>query len=264
VEVSGIRTADNRISFDVDRPGVPVLVKASYFPNWEASGAEGPYRVAPNLMVVVPTGTHVEIHYGRTGIEWGAYALTLLGLLGLAWLARAGPVAMPVPVPYVPRSRRGNRAGAAGDSTPYPFPGDGPAGPPELGRDDPEWSWESWDASRAEVDGPVVEAGAGPGSPNAGGSAPDPQVPAHPEAGPPSDGDGGVDDAADGGGARHVADDGGGARDVADDGGADDGGGVRDVADDGGGGRSVADDGGGVRDAVDGDPPEAPPFPSRS
>ena len=35
--------------------GSPVLVKVSYFPNWEASGAEGPYRVTPNLMVVVPT-----------------------------------------------------------------------------------------------------------------------------------------------------------------------------------------------------------------
>ena len=51
------------------RPGAPVLVKASYFPNWEVSGAEGPYRVAPNLMVVVPTDTHVELHYGWTPVD---------------------------------------------------------------------------------------------------------------------------------------------------------------------------------------------------
>jgi len=34
--------------------GQPVLVKVSYFPNWKASGAKGPYRVTPNLMVVIP------------------------------------------------------------------------------------------------------------------------------------------------------------------------------------------------------------------
>ena len=35
--------------------GVPVLVKISYFPRWHATGATGPYRVSPNLMVVIPT-----------------------------------------------------------------------------------------------------------------------------------------------------------------------------------------------------------------
>ena len=53
-------------------PGSPVLVKASYFPNWRVSGADGPYRVAPNLMVVVPTDEHVELTYGREPVEWVA------------------------------------------------------------------------------------------------------------------------------------------------------------------------------------------------
>src|SRR3712207_6886029 len=50
-----------RSEFDVSEPGVPVLVRVSYFPNWSASGAEGPYRIGPNMMVVVPTDTHVEL-----------------------------------------------------------------------------------------------------------------------------------------------------------------------------------------------------------
>ena len=90
VEVSNPVVDDDSISFDVDRVGEPVLVKMSYFPNWQASGAEGPYRVAPNFMVVVPTDTHVELSYGRTGVEWLSYALTALGLIGLVLLARAG------------------------------------------------------------------------------------------------------------------------------------------------------------------------------
>ena len=45
----------DKISFDVSEIGKPVEVKESYFPNWKVSGAKGPYRLAPNLMVVVPT-----------------------------------------------------------------------------------------------------------------------------------------------------------------------------------------------------------------
>ncbi len=90
VEVSNPVIDDESISFDVDRVGEPVLVKMSYFPNWRASGAEGPYRVAPNFMVVIPTDTHVELTYGRTGVEWLSYALTLLGVVGLVLLVRAG------------------------------------------------------------------------------------------------------------------------------------------------------------------------------
>ena len=90
VEVSNPVIDEESISFDVDRVGEPVLVKMSYFPNWKASGAEGPYRVAPNFMVVVPTDTHVELTYGRTSVEWLSYALTALGLVGLVLLVRAG------------------------------------------------------------------------------------------------------------------------------------------------------------------------------
>ncbi len=87
--VSDIVVENDRISFSVDQIGVPVLVKASYFPNWKASGADGPYRAGPNLMVVVPTDTEVEVHYGRTLIDMLGYALTFLGLVGLAGLVVA-------------------------------------------------------------------------------------------------------------------------------------------------------------------------------
>lgn len=97
--ISRIHTGDDRISFDVDRPGTPVVVKVSYFPNWKASGAEGPYRITPNLMVVVPTSTHVELHYGWTGLDLGVWGLTALGLLALVFLARRRPVPLPAPPP---------------------------------------------------------------------------------------------------------------------------------------------------------------------
>ena len=90
--VSNIRADDNDISFEVDRVGSPVLVKASYFPNWRASGAKGPYRVTPNLMVVIPTSTSVDLHYGWTPAEGLGYLLTLGGIGLAVFFFRQGPV----------------------------------------------------------------------------------------------------------------------------------------------------------------------------
>lgn len=89
VTVSDVELGEQDLRFRVDQIGVPVLVKVSYFPNWEASGADGPYRIAPNLMVVVPTAQEVELRFTRSGIDVAAYVLTALGLLAMVvWRVR--------------------------------------------------------------------------------------------------------------------------------------------------------------------------------
>ena len=120
-EVSALEVGVDRIAFDVDRPGTPVLVKASYFPNWRVSGAEGPYRVAPNLMVVVPTAGHVELTYGREPVEWAGYALTLLGLGLVVLLARLPAVRGPAGAPDgSPAGGPVDRAPLVSESQPAP------------------------------------------------------------------------------------------------------------------------------------------------
>ncbi len=88
VEVSELFVGRNSISFEVDQPGTPVLVKMSYFPNWSASGADGPYRAGPNLMVVVPTDTRVELSYDYTWVEYVSFLLFALGCAAAVVLAR--------------------------------------------------------------------------------------------------------------------------------------------------------------------------------
>ncbi|MGH8973445.1 MAG: hypothetical protein ACRD0C_09605 [Acidimicrobiia bacterium] len=95
VEVTDVRSGDDFVKFSVSRPGVPVLVKTSYFPNWEADGAKGPWRVSPNLMVVVPTERDVTLHYGRTPVDLAGMGLSVLGLAGLAFLGRWRPTPLP-------------------------------------------------------------------------------------------------------------------------------------------------------------------------
>ena len=88
--VSDVSQTDSSVSFHVDRVGTPVEVKVSYFPNWQAHGAEGPWRVAPNLMVVVPTSHDVTLDYGSTGADKVADVITLAALAGLVVVVAVG------------------------------------------------------------------------------------------------------------------------------------------------------------------------------
>jgi hypothetical protein len=62
---------------------MPHLVKVSYFPNWTATGADGPWRATPSLMVVVPTSEEVVLQFEDTWAETGGKVATLVGVLGL-------------------------------------------------------------------------------------------------------------------------------------------------------------------------------------
>jgi hypothetical protein len=97
--VTHIVTTTDTISFRVDHTGTPILVKTSYFPDWHATGAQGPWRVTPNSMVVVPTAHTVTLTYttsssqelGRAASGFGLAALVALGA-GAWWRRRRRPV----------------------------------------------------------------------------------------------------------------------------------------------------------------------------
>jgi hypothetical protein len=94
VTVSNISLNNTDLRFTVDRVGVPVLVKVSYFPNWSVSGAKGPYRVMPNFMVVIPTSKNVHLHYGYSGADALGYTASFAGIamLGLLHRTRRRPL----------------------------------------------------------------------------------------------------------------------------------------------------------------------------
>jgi len=89
VKVTHVNVGLQSVSFHVSRVGVPVLVKISYYPRWHATGASGPYRVSPNLMVVVPTSKNVSLDYTSTpALTLGNVIsdLTTLGAFVTLWL----------------------------------------------------------------------------------------------------------------------------------------------------------------------------------
>ena len=170
--VTDVEVGTDSVAFTVDRVGAPVLVKMSYFPNWDADGADGPWRVGPNLMVVVPTDERVELRYGSTAVDLAGQLLSLLGVAGVVALAlmdrgrlivpdwsaaAARRAAEPPPVdPLGPLGAAGSGNGAAGHG---PAEGeaivtgdDGPAGDEE--HDD----WSGGDDLGASAD-PIDEEG---------------------------------------------------------------------------------------------------------
>lgn len=85
VTVRDVKVGNERVSFSVDRVGVPILVRISAFPNWKAHGALGPFRVDPNFMVVVPTQKDVRLGFGYSGADRMGWAFTFAGVVaGLA------------------------------------------------------------------------------------------------------------------------------------------------------------------------------------
>lgn len=88
VAISNIKIKDEEVSFTVDKVGIPVLVKVSYFPNWTVTGAKEIYRAAPNMMVVVPTEKNVKMSYQPSGLDQFSYVLTFAGIVLVVFMFR--------------------------------------------------------------------------------------------------------------------------------------------------------------------------------
>ncbi|MDQ3389811.1 MAG: hypothetical protein M3508_00535 [Actinomycetota bacterium] len=154
VSVSDVRMGDQSLSFRVDKPGVPVLVKVSYFPNWTAEGAEGPYRIGPNMMVVVPTDNEVTLEYAGSKTDSIFYVMTLLGVvLCIVW-RRRGDVSVDPPV----------WAAAGVDAQTLPPPrsdgeADGPPPPPFLANAEVHGEMDEFRSQQVDerLDGPPDE-----------------------------------------------------------------------------------------------------------
>jgi hypothetical protein len=87
--VTDVVQGRSSVSFRVDKVGTPILIRTSYFPNWGVSGADGPYRVAPNMMVVVPTDNEVKLSFGWSFLDVLAYLVSIGGIVVLVRWRRA-------------------------------------------------------------------------------------------------------------------------------------------------------------------------------
>lgn len=89
IDPSGItvKLTPFRIKFHTDYPGLPHIVKVSYFPAWKVSGAKKIYPVSPGFMMIVPDSSDVELYYCATFWDRLGNLLSICGLLIIIYCA---------------------------------------------------------------------------------------------------------------------------------------------------------------------------------
>lgn len=73
--------ASGLIRFTTSAPGRPHLLAETWFPNWHAVGADGPYPVSPSFMLVYPHREEVELRYADLPVDRAARLAALAGWL---------------------------------------------------------------------------------------------------------------------------------------------------------------------------------------
>jgi hypothetical protein len=72
---------NQQITFETTAIGYPHLIKVSYFPNWHAEGADGPFVVSPSFMMVIPRQRKVTLTYLPTTSDIVGSIITIFGWL---------------------------------------------------------------------------------------------------------------------------------------------------------------------------------------
>ena len=69
LNITDFKLQNNQISFRTNQPGKLHLIKVSYFPNWTIKDGDGPYRITPSFMAIVPNSSDVNLTFEKTNLE---------------------------------------------------------------------------------------------------------------------------------------------------------------------------------------------------
>lgn len=93
--ISQESVTDREIRFRTSRPGLPHIIKCTWYPNWKSAGKEHVYMVTPCFMMIIPQSEDVLLYYGRTRADItgmavaSAAAVLLLALASASMLNKA-------------------------------------------------------------------------------------------------------------------------------------------------------------------------------
>ena len=69
LNISDFKLKNNQLTFTTNQPGKLHLIKVSYFPNWTIEDGDGPYRITPSFMAVIPNSNDVKLTFETTTLE---------------------------------------------------------------------------------------------------------------------------------------------------------------------------------------------------
>ena len=71
---------EEEIIIRTSAPGIPLLIKVSYHPNWKVEGADKVYLASPSFMLIYPNQEEVRLYFGKTFWNYLGNALTIFGV----------------------------------------------------------------------------------------------------------------------------------------------------------------------------------------
>ena len=75
--------ADEEIRIKTSQPGLPVLIKVSYHPNWRVEGAKKIFLASPSFMLVYPETREIRLYFGKSRAQHIGWLITVGALLAL-------------------------------------------------------------------------------------------------------------------------------------------------------------------------------------
>ena len=106
---TAVRLRPHEIAIDGAVPGRPLLIRLSFFPNWRLeSGGAGPFRAAPNHMLVIPTSEEIRLIWHPSRLEAGA-KIASLAVAALFLLLAAAAFLRPAVRAEMPRGDEARR-----------------------------------------------------------------------------------------------------------------------------------------------------------
>ncbi|MBQ6102624.1 MAG: hypothetical protein IJL06_03035, partial [Kiritimatiellae bacterium] len=85
----GAPAPDGSIRFEAVAAGRPHVVAATWYPDWVADGAEGPYLLSSGQLVVYPTAREVVLRHAKLPSETVGRIVSAFALLALLFPASA-------------------------------------------------------------------------------------------------------------------------------------------------------------------------------
>ncbi len=82
---------NEKIEISTDCIGKPLLIKMTYFPNWQVHGAKKIYLISPSFMLIFPEQSTVTLTYSFIWVDHLGYLLTLIGLFLVVSIYRNTP-----------------------------------------------------------------------------------------------------------------------------------------------------------------------------
>ena len=76
-----VEQSDYAIEFKTSSPGIPHIIKMTWYPNWKAETGEQVHMITPCFMMVIPKNTTVRLVYGRTGADIAGLSVSSAGLI---------------------------------------------------------------------------------------------------------------------------------------------------------------------------------------